>query len=145
MDKDFKERIIGFAWGLFACLLLSMLSGCRTKYVSVPEYHQVYVDRHDTLTKHDSVFQKEFVDRFVKGDTVYLTKTKVDYRYRNIYKTLYRDSIRSDSVRVPYPVEKSLTKWQQLKMNLGGIAIGGIIIAIISVTAWLLLKRKRLI
>lgn len=145
MDKDFKERIIGFAWGLFVCLLLSMLSGCRTKYVSVPEYHQVYVDRHDTLTKHDSVFQKEFVDRFVKGDTVYLTKTKVDYRYRNIYKTLYRDSIRSDSVRVPYPVEKSLTKWQQLKMNLGGIAIGGIIIAIISVTAWLLLKRKRLI
>ena len=145
MDKDLKERIIGFAWGLLVCLLIAMLSGCRTKYVSVPEYHQVYVDRHDTLTKHDSVFQKEFVDRFVKGDTVYLTKTKVDYRYRNIYKTLYRDSIRSDSVRVPYPIEKRLTKWQQLKMDLGGIAIGGIIIAIISVTVLLLLKRKRLI
>ena len=121
-NKDFIIRS-GSVFVIASILFVLMLQGCRTKYVSVPEYHNVYVTKHDTLTKH-SVYQKEFVDRFVKGDTVFLTKTKVDYRYKNIYKTLYRDSIKTDSVRVPYPVEKKLSRWQGLKMEVGGWAIG---------------------
>lgn len=129
-----------------AFIMLMMLQSCRTKYVSVPEYHNVYVNKHDTLTKHDSVYQKEFVDRYVKGDTIYLTKTKVDYRFRNIYKTLYRDSIKVDSLRIPYPVERKLNKWESLKMEVGGWAIGGlsaVIIALIAyIVAWLVRRYK---
>ena len=29
-----------------------------------------------------------------------------------------------DSIRVPYPVEKPLTKWQRWKMDMGGLAMG---------------------
>lgn len=128
-----------------AFIILMMLQGCRTKYVSVPEYHNVYVNKHDTLTKHDSIYQKEFVDRYVKGDTVFLTKTQVDYRFRNIYKTLYRDSIKTDSIRVPYPVERKLNKWESLKMEVGGWAIGVlsvvVIAAIVFIVVWL---RKKI-
>ena len=120
-----------------AFIMLMLLQSCRTKYVSVPEYHNVYVNKHDTLTKHDSVYQKEFVDRYVKGDTIYLTKTKVDYRFRNLYKTRYRDSLKIDSIRVPYPVERKLNKWESIKMEVGGWAIGGLSAVVIALIAYI--------
>lgn len=144
--EDIIKQIV-FAFMLAsAFLVLMMLQGCRTKYVSVPEYHNVYVTKHDTLTKHDSIYQKEFVDRYIKGDSVFLTKTQVDYRFRNIYKTLYRDSIKIDSIRVPYPVERKLNKWESLKMEVGGWAIGGlsaVVIALIAyIVTWLVRRYK---
>lgn len=141
-NKDFIRRS-GLVFVIASILFVLMLQGCKTKYVSVPEYHNVYVTKHDTLTKHDSVYQKEFVDRFVKGDTVFLTKTKVDYRYKNIYKTLYRDSIKTDSVRVPYPVEKKLSRWQGLKMEVGGWAIGVLSVVLLAVIGYIVLWLVR--
>lgn len=126
-----------------AFIILMMLQGCRTKYVSVPEYHNVYINKHDTLTKHDSIYQKEFVDRYIKGDTVFLTKTKVDYRYKNLYKTLYRDSIKTDSVRVPYPVEKKLSRWQGLKMEVGGWAIGVLSVVVLGAIGYIIMWLVR--
>lgn len=144
--EDIIKQIV-FAFMLASAFLaLMMLQSCRTKYVNVPEYHNVYVTKHDTLTKYDSVYQKEFVDRYVKGDSVFLTKTQVDYRFRNIYKTLYRDSIKIDSIRVPYPVERKLNKWESLKMEVGGWAIGGlsaVVIALIAyIVTWLVRRYK---
>ena len=141
-NKDFI-RLSGLVFVIASILFVLMLQGCRTKYVSVPEYHNVYVTKHDTLTKHDSVYQKEFVDRFVKGDTVFLTKTKVDYRYKNIYKTLYRDSIKTDSVRVPYPVEKKLSRWQGLKMEVGGWAIGVLSVVMLGTIGYIIMWLVR--
>ena len=144
--EDYLRQII-FAFMLAAAfIMLMLLQSCRTKYVSVPEYHNVDINKHDTLTKYDSVYQKEFVDRYVKGDSVFLTKTQVDYRFRNIYKTLYRDSIKIDSIRVPYPVERKLNKWENIKMEVGGWAIGGlsaVVIALIAyIVTWLVRRYK---
>lgn len=141
-NKDFIRRS-GLVFVIASILFVLMLQGCRTKYVSVPEYHNVYVIKHDTLTKHDSVYQKEFVDRYVKGDTVFLTKTKVDYRYKNIYKTLYHDSIKTDSVRVPYPVEKKLSRWQGLKMEVGGWAIGVLSVVVLGAIGYIIMWLVR--
>lgn len=141
-NKDFIRRS-GLVFVIASILFVLMLQGCRTKYVSVPEYHNVYVNKHDTLTKHDSIYQKEFVDRYVKGDTVFLTKTKVDYRYKNLYKTLYRDSIKTDSVRVPYPVEKKLSRWQGLKMEVGGWAIGVLSVMVFGAVGYIIMWLVR--
>lgn len=144
-NKDFIRRS-GLVFVIASILFVLILQGCKTKYVSVPEYHNVYVNKHDTLTKHDSVYQKEFVDRYVKGDTIYLTKTKVDYRFRNLYKTRYRDSLKIDSIRVPYPVERKLNKWESLKMEVGGWAIGGLSVVLLAIigyiTIWLIRKYR---
>ena len=142
--EDFIRQIV-FSFLLAAAfLMLMMLQGCRIKYVSVPEYHREYVNKHDTLTRHDSIYQKEVIDRYIKGDTVFLTKTQVDYRFKNIYKTLYRDSIKVDSLRVPYPVERKLNKWESLKMEVGGWAIGGLSAVALAIVAYIVfwLVRK---
>ena len=142
----YEDFIKQFLLGLFLAIVfltLMLLQGCKTKYVSVPEYHNVYVTKHDTLTKYDSIYQKEHIDRYVKGDTVFLTKTKVDYRYKNIYKTLYRDSIKTDSVRVPYPVEKKLSRWQGLKMEVGGWAIGVLSVVVLGTIGYIIMWLVR--
>ena len=52
------------------------------------------------------------------------------------------ESVKSDSRPVPYPVEKQLTKWEQAKMDFGGIAIGAII-AVVCVAVVGLIKKFR--
>lgn len=43
-------------------------------------------------------------------------------------------------VKVPYPVEKEMTKWQKLCVNVGGWAIGIVIIGIIAIMGRLVYK-----
>ena len=54
------------------------------------------------------------------------------------------ESVKADSVPVPYPVERELTRWEKTKMDFGGAAIwglGGALIAI-GILAWLARKRR---
>lgn len=110
---------------LLALLWLLSLAGCKTvRYIPVPEYHTLYKTRVDTVQQWDSVYFRDSVFIAAKGDTVYLTKTHWRERFRNIYHVKADTVMQRDSVRVPYPVEKSLTKWQRWKMDLGGWAMG---------------------
>ena len=47
-----------------------------------------------------------------------------------------------DSIPMPYPVEKQLSKWEQAKMDYGGMAIGGTVALVIFAVVWLV-KRIR--
>lgn len=115
----------GLLWGLFLCLVITLLCGCRTKYVAVPECH--YKDsvtiRHqiDSVWLHDSVF----VNQYTKGDTVYLAKTAVRCKTRD---RIVRDTmlvVRRDTVTQVFnqtqTEEKPLTRWQRLRMRFGDV------------------------
>ena len=111
--------IKGFLWGIMSCILISLLSGCKSvQYVPVETVRtdSVYIDRY----QHDS--------RWTAGDTVYQDKVLWKYVYRDkvVYDTV--GILRSDTVRVPYPVERRLTKWEQVRLNVGGWAIAILII-----------------
>lgn len=56
---------------------------------------------------------------------------------------LQLESVKSDSIPVPYPVERKLTKWEQSKQDVGGIAIGAIIAAICIAVVWLIRKFRK--
>lgn len=108
------------------------LTGCKTvKFVPVPEYHTLYKTRVDTVQRWDSVYFRDSVYIATKGDTVYLTKTHWRERFRNVYHAKTDTIMQLDSIRVPYPVEKPLTKWQQWKMDLGGWAMGVLVVLVI--------------
>lgn len=54
-------------------------------------------------------------------------------------------SVKGDSVYVekPVEVERPLTKWEQVKMDLGGFAIGGIAVALCIAVVWLIKKFRK--
>ena len=126
---------------LLGVIILGMLSSCKTKYVSVPEYHNVYVEKHDTLITRDSIYQKDSVYMWMLGDTIWKEKFSILYKDRWRDKIVYRDSIKVDSIRVPYPVEKKLSRMERLRMFGGDcgltITVLAIIIAIIKIYKWL--------
>ena len=45
--------------------------------------------------------------------------------------------------KVPYPVEKELTRWQQMKLELGGWAFGIIIAFALIIVGWLIYKSRK--
>lgn len=119
---------------LVMVLTLLSLTGCKTvKFVPVPEYHTFYKTRVDTVQRLDSVYFRDSVFIATKDDTVYLTKTHWRERFRNVYHIKTDTIMQRDSIRVPYPVEKQLTKWQRWKMDLGGWAMGVVAVLVILV------------
>lgn len=121
------------------CLLMVFTCSCRTKYVPVEtvKIDTIYINKlqRDSIYMYDSVFVKD------KGDTVFVEKYKYLYRDKLVRDTLYIN--RTDSVQVPYPVEKELTRWQKLCVNVGGWAIVIVIITIIIVVGWMVYKLKK--
>ena len=138
------ERIKGFLWGIMACILISLLSGCKSvQYVPVEtvKTDSVYIDRF----QRDSIYQRDsvFVNRWTAGDTVYQDKVVWKYVYRDKVKYDTMSILRSDTVRVPYPVERRLTTWEQVRLNVGGWAIGAVIIFILIVVGIIVYKLKQ--
>ena len=111
----------------FMCMLFIICS-CRTvKYVPVEtiKVDTTYINKlqRDSIYMLDSVYVKE------KGDTVLFEKYKYLYRDKLVRDTMYISKV--DSIQVPYPVEKELTRWQQFRMNFGGLAVCIVVISIL--------------
>ena len=140
MSRNTRFWLIVLVW-LAAIVALGLFSSCKTKYVTVPEYHQVIVNKHDTLVQRDSVYERDSIYVIKSGDTVATYHERILYRDRWRDKVVYRDSLRVDSIRVPYPVEKKLSRMERLRMFGGDcgltIAVLAIIIAIIKIYKWL--------
>ncbi len=60
-------------------------------------------------------------------DTVYLPSKEV---------------VVSKKEKVPYPVEKELTRWQQMKLELGGWAFGIIVTAVLIIISWFVCRSR---
>lgn len=122
------------------------------------EYKDRVVAVHDTVRdsvlvssdvyRHDSVLIR------MKGDTVYVERWHTllqssslqnrAERSKAAHDTLY--VTRTDSVRVPVPVERKLTKWERVRLDFGTIAVvvtAMAIIAGIGVLAWWLRRKIR--
>lgn len=125
---------------LLLFFVLMSLTGCKTvKFVPVPEYHTLYKTRADTVWRMDSVRDVQWmtvreVDSTqlaalgiqIKGlkNALLIERNKLLQKISN-EKTHKVDTImKRDSIPVPYPVEKQLTKWQRWKMDMGGWAMG---------------------
>ena len=122
-------------------ILLCIISGsCSRKvYVPVERVHTEFKDRVNEVTVHDSVTDSRLI--YVQGDTVIDWRERVRWRNREVHDTV-REVIR-DSVPVPYPVERKLTRWEQTKMDFGGMAMGGLAIALCIAVIWLIRKLRR--
>lgn len=124
-------------------VMLVMLTGCRSvKYVPVTEYRDRYVSKTDSFIKTDSVYLHDSVNVFVRGDTVYIAKTRYKDRFKIIYHTKTDTVAVHDSI--PYPVkvevEKRLSAIDKVFIWLGKIA--GMLLVVFAVLVVYNLIRK---
>ena len=127
------------AWAALIWLLVSLCGCTTTKYVPVETVRTEYRDHDVERTVADTVHHNRFV--FVKGDTV------LDIRDRWHRSTEYvHDTVRviqSDTIREPYPVERPLSRWEQTKMDFGGIALGTLVAVLCIAAIWLARKFRK--
>lgn len=132
---------------ILGLILLTLASGC-TRKIYVPVENTVM--RTDTVysakLRVDSVIFRDSVAVIQKGDTVFLTRYRDRYRVREHTDTVYQSVIDSVKVSVPYPVERELTRWEKVKMDAGGFAIGAgtaLLVAVIALLIWLIKIKRR--
>lgn len=143
MNKQ-KYKWIGVAARVFASVLLAtlvcVLCSCHTKYIPVTSVRtdSVYSSTflYDSIYIQDSIYIKE------KGDTVFVDKFKYIYKYINIQDTCFIE--KTDSILIPYPIERKLTWWERKTKNLGDWIVELIIIFILyRLLGWLIKKTRK--
>ncbi len=146
-------------------VLALALCGCTTtKYVPVERvtHHTDTVTRSmratDTLTLIERIYESDTrydsvapildsLNRVIGWDRYHFRETtKKDGREIRRLQSLV-DSLRAvkaDSIRVPqpYPVERKLTAWEQVKQGAGGWALAAVAVLAVAV-AWLARKRRK--
>ena len=106
MKKAYKIHILLI---LLLLALLWLFTSCKSKiqYVPVESVRTEYKDKYIR----DSIFQKELVRIYQRGDTVF--KDRFIYVYKDRIKN---DSIHiRDTIRVPYPVKGDTIEVNKLK------------------------------
>lgn len=158
------DRLKGFVLGLVACAIITLLlDSCRTtKYVPVEsvktrtEYKTLAVHDtvRDTVLKHNDIYKHDSSATYIKGDTVFVDRwhtmiqTTVD-KGRTLHNSVVHDTVfanKTDSVQVPVPVERQLTKWEKANNTVKDIfSIIGMIVTLMViafVVLWLIKRKK---
>ena len=129
------ETVIRVVIVMLICWVITLLTGCRS--VSKVESGEWRAER-DTvmLTKwrSDSVVIRDSVVIVDDGERRVERVVQWRDRLRTVTDTTYINRI--DSISVPYPVEKKLTKWEQAKVDYGGYALVAVII-LLTLAIWL--------
>lgn len=133
------ETFIRVAIVIAICLAITLLTSCKTvETVRVPEVHT------DTLIqtrwRTDSVVMRDSVIIVESGEERVERVVQWRERLRTVTDTTY--ICLTDSVPVPYPVEKQLGKWEQLKVDYGGYALVAVIILLMP-AIWLARRYRR--
>ena len=164
--------------GLLALTALCFTSCSHRTYVPLQSVHTdtVYMARKDSVHIKDSLIIRQVInvrDSVAIHDSVVIikdeqgtVKERIIVRYRDRWHatqdnlTLQRqidrykasnDSLRAtrkERIEVPVPVERKLSRWQKIKMDVGGWAIGAMSTVLLGVigyiVVWLLKKYRRL-
>ena len=146
-DEKCRYVCVVIGWVLIAVLAVMCL-GCKSvQYVPVETVRTdtCYVNkiRTDSVNKirTDSVYVRDSVVVERGGDTIKVTAWRWRERYVVQRDTIYRS--RTDSIAVPYPVERELSRWEKTKQDIGGIAIGAFIAVVSAVVIWLAVKKMK--
>ena len=130
---------------MMACLIVAvllMLCGCRTQYVPVETVKTEIVHQTDTVEKkveanketntiiregrpEDSVLLAKLGIKLAANERLLIIqREQINSLLSDLKELHYKDSVRVDSIQVPYPVERKLSRWEQLCVDYGKVMIG---------------------
>lgn len=109
---------------LLTLLALTLLCACtRTVYVPAETTRTEWRDRDVERVITDTVHDMRVV--WVKGDTIMDVRERNHIRRIEVHDTCY--VLRTDSVAVPYPVERMPSRWERAKSALGWGSAGAVL------------------
>lgn len=144
--KEVDEVVKWLCALLFVLALMSLFASCGgVRYLPLESvtHDSIYISRleRDSIHVRDSIY----LEVMQRADTVYQTKyvQKVVYRDAIRVDTLY--VVQVDSVEVPVPVERELSRWERTKMKIGGLFVEviGIVCLTVAVAWYVRRKEKR--
>lgn len=143
--RAWLNSVIAFLCMLAALAIACLWSGCSTtKYIPVESKAMKTDTVYLSKLRVDSVFLHDSISVVSKGDTVEITRVRDRVKTIERVDTIFRTARDSVEVQVPYPVERELTKWEQTKMDFGGLALGGLcVVCVIAVFVWIVKTKGR--
>lgn len=134
-----SEIFLRVLWWAIVVVALCALFSCRgVQYIPVESIRtdSVLVVNHER----DSVFILDSVIVKEKNDTVFVDRWRVEFREALRVDTFHVHRV--DSVQTIVEVEKKLTRWQQLKMDIGAGVLYAVPI-LIAVGLFLLYRKLK--
>lgn len=149
-DKDLIKAILAQVliwWSAVAIILIFAMCGvlcsCRSvRYVEVPRVSRDTLRVVQVETRRDSVRDSIFLREFVQGDTIYRVKYVERLRWRDRWRVDTLRAVRVDSVAVPYPVERNVSRRDKVRYMWRGVAVG-LVLAVVAIAVVWLRRRHR--
>ena len=124
---------------LLAGFVLIGLGACRSvRYIPVESVrHDSVVTilyQRDSIYQHDSVLIKE------KADTLLIERWHTRWRDRVSHDTLYISKV--DTIRIPVPVERKLTKAERTYITFGKWSVGAVAGLVLAAICFIFFRRR---
>lgn len=124
---------------LVAGFVLIGLGACRSvRYIPVESVrHDSVVTilyHRDSIYQHDSVYIKE------KADTLLIERWHTRWRDRVSHDTMYIS--KTDTIRVPVPVERKLTKAERTYITIGKWSVGVVAGLVLAAICFIFFRRR---
>lgn len=124
---------------LVAGFVLIAMGSCKSvQYVPVESvrHDSVFVSlyQRDSIYQHDSVYIRE------KADTLLIERWHTRWRDRVSRDTLYISKV--DTIRIPIPVERKLTKAERTYITIGKWSVGAVAGLVLAAICFIFLRRR---
>ena len=124
---------------LLAGFVLIGLGACRSvRYIPVESVRLdsvvTILHHRDSIYQHDSVYIKE------KADTVLIERWHTRWRDRVSHDTLYMS--KTDTIRVPVPVERKLSKSERTYITIGKWSVGVVAGLVLAAICFIFFRRR---
>lgn len=114
-----------------------MAESCKSvEYIPIESVRTEYVDKVREIRDTFTITDKQTI--YINGDTVRIVRYVDRYNVVSCRDTCYIE--RTDSIAVPFPVERKLSWWEQKKIDFGGFALSCVVVLLI-VIIWLIKRR----
>ena len=122
-------------------LIILMLPACKTttKIVEVPV--EVVKKEYIHDTKIDSVYIRDSIDRWQKGDTLFITKWHTKFKYISKVDTIVKTDSIPKIVPVVKEVEVNHIYWWQKSLMYIGVLVVIILLSIIGFKLYKLIRK----
>ena len=124
---------------LLAGFVLIGLGACRSvRYIPVESVRLdsvvTILHHRDSIYQHDSVYIKE------KADTLLIERWHTRWRERVSHDTLYMS--KTDTIRVPVPVERKLSKAERTYITIGKWSVGAVAGLVLAAICSIFFRRR---